>query len=74
MILANELHFILVCKPDSHKILYQWIEELQAMNAVENLGEKKDGRVKPIISILIVLKTGLPYVMVKMLWKLTGVN
>jgi hypothetical protein len=41
LILAKHLHFILVCKPDSHKILYQWIEELQAMNAVETLVEKR---------------------------------
>jgi len=40
LILDNGLHFILVCKPDSHKTLYQWIEELQAMNAVETLVEK----------------------------------
>ena len=41
LILDNDLHFILVCKPDSHKTLYQWIEELQAMNAVETLVEKR---------------------------------
>jgi len=41
LILAKGLHFILVCKPDSHKTLYQWIEELQAMNAVETLVEKR---------------------------------
>jgi hypothetical protein len=37
LILDNNLHFIVVCKPDSHKTLYQWVEELQAMNAVETL-------------------------------------
>jgi hypothetical protein len=40
LILDNNLHFIVVCKPDSHKTLYQWVEELQAMNAVETLVEK----------------------------------
>jgi hypothetical protein len=40
LILDNNLHFILVCKPDSHKTLYQWIDELQPMNAVETLVEK----------------------------------
>jgi len=40
LILDSGLHFILVCKPDSHKILYQWIEELQAMDAIETLVEK----------------------------------
>lgn len=41
LILEKKLHFILVCKPDSHKTLYQWIDELEAMNAVETLVEKK---------------------------------
>ena len=41
LILTEGLHFILICKPDSHKTLYQWIEELQAMNAVETLVEKR---------------------------------
>ena len=41
LVLANDLHFILVCKPDSHKTLYQWVEELQAMNAVETLVERE---------------------------------
>jgi len=41
LILANDLHFILVCKPDSHKTLYQWVEELQAMDAIETLVEKR---------------------------------
>ena len=40
LMLDYGLHFILVCKPDAHKTLYQWIEELQAMNAVETLVEK----------------------------------
>jgi len=40
LILDSGLHFILVCKPDSHKILYQWIEELQAMEAIETLVDK----------------------------------
>jgi len=36
-ILAEGLNFILVCKPDSHQTLYQWIEELQAAQAVNTL-------------------------------------
>ncbi|MDZ7698863.1 MAG: ISNCY family transposase [Deltaproteobacteria bacterium] len=40
LILDNGLHFILVCKPDSHKTLYQWVDELEAMDAVETLVEK----------------------------------
>ena len=40
LILDKGLHFILVCKPDSHKTLYQWIDELESMGAVETLEEK----------------------------------
>jgi hypothetical protein len=40
LILDENLHFILVCKPDSHKTLYEWVEELQKMNAVETVVEK----------------------------------
>jgi hypothetical protein len=29
LILEKGLHFVLVCKPDSHKTLYQWLELLQ---------------------------------------------
>ena len=31
----NGLHFILVCKPDSHKILTTWIEELEKGNDLD---------------------------------------
>jgi hypothetical protein len=41
LILDKGLHFILVRKTDSHKTLYQWIDELQAMDAVETLVEKR---------------------------------
>lgn len=34
------LSFILVCKPDSHKTLYQWIEELQAIGDVQTVVQK----------------------------------
>ena len=37
IILEEELHFILVCKADSHKILYQWIAEFEAMGEVQTL-------------------------------------
>ena len=36
----RQLDFILVCKPDSHKTLYQWVNELDAMQAVETVVEK----------------------------------
>jgi hypothetical protein len=41
LILDHGLDFILVCKPDSHQTLYQWLEELDAMGAVETVVEKK---------------------------------
>jgi hypothetical protein len=41
LIRHHELDFILVCKPDSHKTLYQWLEELDAMGAVETVVEKR---------------------------------
>ena len=39
--LENELDFIFVCKPDSHKTLYQWLEEMQALQAIETVVEKR---------------------------------
>ena len=41
LILDHELDFILVCKPDSHPTLYQWLEELDAMQAIETVVEKR---------------------------------
>jgi hypothetical protein len=41
LILYHGLDFILICKPDSHKTLYQWLEELDALGAVETLVEKR---------------------------------
>ena len=41
LIIKHGLDFILVCKPDSHKTLYQWIEEMQALGAVETVTEKR---------------------------------
>jgi hypothetical protein len=40
-LLEQELDFILVCKPDSHKTLYQWLDELDAMQAIETVVEKR---------------------------------
>lgn len=39
--LEKGLNFILVCKPDSHKTLYQWVEELEKMQAVETIVKKR---------------------------------
>lgn len=38
--MAEELNFILVCKPDSHKTLYEWV------NSLENTGDIKTVQVK----------------------------
>jgi len=40
-ILDHGLDFILVCKLDSHKTLYQWIEEMDGLKAVESVVEKR---------------------------------
>lgn len=31
------MSFILVAKPDDHKILFQWVEELDALGGVEHM-------------------------------------
>jgi hypothetical protein len=41
LLIEQELDFILVCKPDSHVTLYQWLEELDAMQAIETVVEKR---------------------------------
>lgn len=41
LILEHELDFILVCKPDSHQTLYQWLEGLEARGAIETVVEKR---------------------------------
>ncbi len=41
LMIEQGLDFILVCKPDSHKTLYQWVEELEMMKAVETVVEKR---------------------------------
>lgn len=40
LILDHGLDFILVCKPDSHKTLYQRVDELDGLQAVESVTEK----------------------------------
>lgn len=40
-LLDQGLDFILVCKPDSHATLYQWLNELDAMQAIETVVEKR---------------------------------
>jgi hypothetical protein len=41
----QELNFILVCKPDSHKTLYEWVAGLAASSAVQTLRiERRQGK------------------------------
>jgi hypothetical protein len=41
LIVENGFDFILVCKPDSHQTLYQWLDDMQAMQAIETVVEKR---------------------------------
>lgn len=41
LMLEQGLDFILTCKPDSHKTLYQWLDELEKMKAIETVVEKR---------------------------------
>lgn len=41
LILEEGLNFILVCKPESHKILYEWLEELEAMHEIETIAVQR---------------------------------
>jgi len=38
---SKGLHFILVCKPDSHKTLYQWVESFEKTNDLESFSIRK---------------------------------
>jgi hypothetical protein len=40
-ILNEGLNFLLVCKPDSHKILYEWLKELENMGEIQTLVVKR---------------------------------
>ena len=40
-LIAQGLKFVLICKPDSHKIMYQLIEELDALGGVEHLQRRR---------------------------------
>lgn len=39
--LDEGLNFILVCKPDSHKILYEWLQELEVMGEIQTVVVKR---------------------------------
>ena len=40
-ILEHGLNFILVCKPDSHKTLYEWVEGLESTGGVQTLSRQR---------------------------------
>lgn len=40
-LLAQGLDFILVCKPDSHKTLYEWVDDLERTGAVNTVVQKR---------------------------------
>ena len=39
--LDEGVNFILVCKPDSHKILYEWLQELEVMGEIQTVVVKR---------------------------------
>lgn len=40
-VLDHDLHYLFVCKPDSHPALYQWLETFAAANKVETFSIRK---------------------------------
>ena len=40
-VLNKELEFILVCKPDSHKTLYEWVDDLDRNGVVRTVERKR---------------------------------
>jgi hypothetical protein len=40
-ILDHDLHFLFVCKPDSHKTLYQWVDAFAAAGKVDTFSIRK---------------------------------
>src|SRR5690606_16805083 len=40
-LLDKQLEFILVCKPDSHKTLYEWVDDLQREGVVKTMVRKR---------------------------------
>ncbi|NOQ37093.1 MAG: ISNCY family transposase [Methylococcaceae bacterium] len=40
-ILAKNWHFILVCKPDSHQTLYEWLEDFERIGKISAYTQKK---------------------------------
>ena len=36
-LIQMQKHFILVCKPDSHKTLYGWVDDFERLGKIENI-------------------------------------
>jgi len=51
LILAHKFNFIFVCKPDSHKILYEWLASLAAGNDIDLVTLRRfNGRFTEIVT------------------------
>lgn len=51
LLLAQKCNFILVCKPDSHPILYEWIDSLAASNDLDQVTLRRfNGRFTEIVT------------------------
>ncbi len=51
VILAHKFNFILVCKPESHQILYEWLDSLAASNDIDQVTLRRwNGRFTEIIT------------------------
>lgn len=51
LILAQKLNFIFVCKPESHQILYEWVDSLAASDDIDQVTLRRfNGRFTEIIS------------------------
>lgn len=51
LILAQKFNFIFVCKPDSHQILYEWLDSLAASNDIDQVTLRRfNGRFTEIIT------------------------
>jgi hypothetical protein len=51
LILDHKFNFIFVCKPDSHQILYEWVNSLAASNDIDQLTCRRfNGRFTEIIT------------------------
>ncbi len=51
LILAKKFNFIFVCKPDSHQILYEWLDSLAASDDIDHLTLRRwNGRFTEIVT------------------------